>query len=405
VNLTHVGPLPPLPSGVADYGAALLPHLRPHFSRIVALVDGDADQVPPGLVDEVVPLDGAGGWRWAGRAVPLYQMGNHVRYHHATYRLLRMFPGVTVLHDGNLLPFTHELTMSRGDRAGFLREVGFERGGGGMAAAWGALARAEPLSPESYPLLARVARASLGVVVHSRCLRDRVLEVYPRARVAVIPHLDLMARDLPSASGAELKRALGFDPEGLLVGAFGYIAPSKRLDRALRAFARLRSAFPRARFVCVGEVVAGYDFGRVLEGLGLGEAVQVTGYVPRETFLRALGAVDVGVNLRYPTWGESSGALLRLMACGVPTVVTDAGAFSELPDGAVVKVPPGPDEVEALESALHDLLGSADRRAAVGAAAREFARGQCAPSSVARQVAGFVRALVGSGDRACASFT
>ena len=397
MNLAYVTPLPPVQSGVADYAATLLPYLGRFFERVTAVVDGYVPRLAPGLADSVVDAPASGHWWSAARAVPLYHMGNHFQYHRYVYEALVRFPGITVLHDGNLLPFIHELTLGRGARAAFVREAGFEQGRAGFAAAWASLRQAMPLSIDSFPMLARVARASLGVVVHSKCLRDRVLEARPGVPVRVIPHLDLMSRDARPLRRNEARQSLGLDPGGLVVGAFGFIAPSKRMDRALRAFARLRGAFPQARFVCVGEVVQGYSLQAVVDELALGDAVQVSGYVPMETFLQYLRAVDVGVNLRYPTWGEVSGTLIRLMACGVPTVVTDAGAFADLPDDVVVKVPAGPDEVEALEATLRELMGDAEKRAEVGAAAQDYVTFHCAPRRVAEQYAAFVRAVVSQG--------
>lgn len=392
MNLAYISPFPPTPSGVADYSAVLLPYLRPHFAHLVVVADGVESQGDAGA-------DVA--WWNQGRIVPLYHLGNHARYHRYAYSALRRFPGVVVLHDGNLLPFVHALTLERGDRAAFLREAGFERGREGAAAAEAALHLACPLDLQEYPMLARVVRASLGVVVHSRVLRERVLQAYGRARVAVIPHLDLMPQGRPPISRAEAKSALGFDPADLLIGAFGFITPSKRLDRALAAFARLRGEFPQARFVCVGEAATGCE--AMLEGLALGEAVQVTGYLPLEKFLRYLHAADIGVNMRYPTWGESSGTLARLMACAVPTLVTDAGAFAELPDETVVKVPPGPDEDAAIEEALRGLLSSAERRRAIGAAAQAFVARHGDPVRVAEQYAEFMRSVVAGGGRCTSS--
>jgi len=393
LNLACVTPLPPVRSGVADYSATLLPYLRRFFERVIAVVDGYTPALPPGAVDEVIDVSDGAGWWSDGRIVPLYHMGSHVAYHRYVYQALRRFPGVTVLHDGNLLPFVHELTLGRGDRAGLVREAGFERGVEGQAAAWDALRQAVPLLVEDYPMLARVAHASLGVIVHSDCLRKRVLAACPQARVRLIPQLNLMAGDACALSRAELKSALGFDPQGLLIGAFGFIAPPKRLDLALQAFARLRRTFPRARFVCVGEVVPGYDLEGLLEELDLNDAVRVTGYVPLDQFERYLRAVDVGVSLRWPTWGEVSGASVRLMACGVPTLVSDAGSFAELPDEAVVKLPVG-SGVATVEAALEELLVDAERRAAIGSAARAFIARHCEPRRVAEQYAAFIHAVV-----------
>jgi glycosyltransferase involved in cell wall biosynthesis len=400
MRLVCVGPQPPVRSGVADYTGALLPYLGAHFEDVSVVVNGYDPVLPPGLVEEVYDASGGVDWWRGGRAVPLYHMGNHIRYHRYVYEALRRFPGVTVLHDGTLLPFIHEGTLAEKRQSDFVREVGFERGRDGVGAAWDSLRRAEPLDSEAHPMLGRVARASLGVIVHNRYLRDRVLGVYPEARVAIIPHLDLMQSEQVALSRQQAKESLGFDSDDLVIGAFGFIAPSKRLDRAMKGFNRVRFEFREAVFVCAGEVVREYDFDALLHDLGLSEAVRLTGYVPMEEFLTYLHAVDVGVNLRFPTWGESSGTLLRLMACGVPTLVSDAGGFAEFPDEAVVKIDPGPDEVEAIEAALRGLLADPDRRAAIREAAQAYVAAHCEPGKVAEQYSAFIRACVEGEDRA-----
>lgn len=394
MRLVCVGPQPPVRSGVADYSVVLLPYLSAHFESMSVVVNGYDPELPPGLVEEVYDASAGGDWWRGGRAVPLYHMGNHTRYHRYVYEALRRFPGVTVLHDGTLLAFIHERTLARRRRGDFVREVGFERGRDGIEAAWDSLRRAEPLDLEAYPMLGRVARASLGVIVHNQYLRDRVLGVYPEARVAIIPHLDLMQSEQSVLTRQQAKESLGVDRHSLLIGAFGFVAPSKRLGPAMSAFERVRSEFPEAVFVCVGEVVPGYDFHSMVRDLDLGDAVRMTGHLPMEEFLTYLRAVDIGVNLRFPTWGESSGTLLRLMACGVPTLVSDAGGFAEFPEEAVVKVDPGPAEVEAIEVALRGLLANAERRAAIGKGAKAYVAEHCEPRKVAGQYSAFIRACV-----------
>lgn len=83
-------------------------------------------------------------------------------------------------------------------------------------------------------------------------------------------------------------------------------------------------------------------------------------------------ASDCCVNLRYPTAGETSAAVLRLMSAGLPTIVTDTGAFSDLPDDAVLKVPPNAFEGEILVAYLRALATNLAFRRTIGANARAF---------------------------------
>ncbi|MCU0523117.1 MAG: glycosyltransferase family 4 protein [Anaerolineae bacterium] len=395
MNLAVVGPLPPERSGIADYSAALLPYLRPYFGGVVAVTQsGSSCNAAPGGADAVYAASEVGGWQ-AGRAIPLYHMGCEPRYHGFVYELLVRYPGVTVLHDGNLLPFYNAVTLGRGDRAGFVREVSYvlERGDGHRRA-WRALRIVQPLDPQETGMLERVARASLGVVVHSAYMRDRVLSAWDGAVVAVIPHLALGVGTSEAPSREAARTSLGLDPEDQILGVFGYIAPSKRVGSVLRAMGQLRPLFPRLRLICVGETVGDNGLQATIDDLHLADRVEITGYVSAERLQTYLSAIDVGVNLRQPTWGESSGTLARLLAMGTPVLVTDAGSFGDLPAGVVVKIPCGAGEVDAMVRELTQLLQDARLRERIGSAARCYMRDCCTPELVAQQFARFVRAAI-----------
>ncbi len=168
---------------------------------------------------------------------------------------------------------------------------------------------------------------------------------------------------------AGARRDLGLPADAFVFASFGFVTPHKRLDAALAAFARLRAARPAARFLICGEVAAQYDLGAILDVAG-GDGVTVTGRVPLEKFHRAMQACDVAVNLRHPTGGETSASLLRLLASGIPTIVTDVGSFAELPDGVVAKVAMDEREVDHLAALFSALAGDSGLRRAMSVAAR-----------------------------------
>ncbi|MFZ2538175.1 MAG: hypothetical protein WAX04_04670, partial [Oscillospiraceae bacterium] len=47
---------------------------------------------------------------------------------------------------------------------------------------------------------------------------------------------------------------------------------------------------------------------------------------------------DVCINLRYPYGGETSGSLMRVIASGKPSIITDIGSFSEIPKDCCFKI-------------------------------------------------------------------
>ena len=92
-------------------------------------------------------------------------------------------------------------------------------------------------------------------------------------------------------------------------------------------------------------------------------------YVPEDDLWRLLAACDAVVSLRWPTMGETSAAAVRALSVGKPLIVSDVGAFRELPDEVAIKVPVGDGEVEALAQAMRVAAGNEE----MGAAARQVA--------------------------------
>jgi hypothetical protein len=87
-----------------------------------------------------------------------------------------------------------------------------------------------------------------------------------------------------------------------------------------------------------------------------------------------MAGVDVCVNLRHPTMGETSGSAIRALSLGKPLVVSDVGWFSELPDAVALKVPVDAHEAQTLEAALELLVTRPDVRERMGAGAVSLAR-------------------------------
>src|SRR5690606_36425069 len=73
-----------------------------------------------------------------------------------------------------------------------------------------------------------------------------------------------------------------------------------------------------------------------------------------------------------PTGGETSASLMRLLALGVPAIVTRAGWFGELPEGVVAKVAIDEVEEEVLLALCARFAEEPGLGAAMGRAARRW---------------------------------
>jgi len=119
-----------------------------------------------------------------------------------------------------------------------------------------------------------------------------------------------------------------------------------------------------------GEVAPILDLEAGARQAGVADRVRITGFLDYDDFQAAIAACDLAVNLRYPTAGETSASLLRILAVGRPVVVSDYAQFVELPSDVAVRVPLGDGEAEALATAVRELLGSPGRLETMRAAAR-----------------------------------
>jgi glycosyltransferase involved in cell wall biosynthesis len=366
LRIAWVSPLPPQRSGIADYSAELLPHLGAHpavaevtpYAESAFAAEVSAGELPVRPLSEL-PRRLAGGGPGRAHDGVVYHLGNNPDYHAETWRTARELPGVVVLHETMLHHLVRGITLDRGDAPAYLEEHRYAAGASGLAMAKRALDAGLPHDLWAYPLFERLVDRSLGVVVHNEAARRRVLASRPAAEVAVVPMpVDLSALpDLSQLPRAEARRRLGLPVDAFVVASFGFITPAKRLPVSLRAFARLRRRHPEAVYLLVGEVSPYYDLNRhlqVVEGEP-GGGVRLTGRVSMETFLTAMVACDAAINLRHPTGGETSATLMRLLALGVPTLVTDHGSFREAPAGSVARVPLDDTEEDLLTAYLEAL--------------------------------------------------
>ena len=158
-------PLPPTRSGIADYTAELLPALG-RKAPVTVVVASERDlRLAEGaeVVSEVEYRR-----RSALHGLPhLYQLGNN-KHHAHIYRAALRRPGVVLLHDPVLHHLVEELTLNRGDWAGYETVMAENYGPAGRRLA--RLRRVGVFSPwQRYllPLHRHVLDRSRGVLVHS----------------------------------------------------------------------------------------------------------------------------------------------------------------------------------------------------------------------------------------------
>jgi hypothetical protein len=156
-------PLPPSPSGIADYAAEQLPALARHVELHAVVPDPRA--VDPSLAQRVplrVPESSAAD-------LDLYQIGNSPAHAYA-YRAALARPGVVLLHDVSLHHLVLAETVERGDGAAYLREMRRSHGErGAFVGRQVARALGGDLLPALFPLNDRALEAPRAGCRAARC--------------------------------------------------------------------------------------------------------------------------------------------------------------------------------------------------------------------------------------------
>ncbi|MCU1766929.1 glycosyltransferase [Pseudomonas protegens] len=337
-----LSPLPPKQTGTADYIMQLLFDLECDLGSKVRQNITLLDKAPS--ADGLNELRGKG---WLAEdisdvvfcdtdVVILFLASNE--FHRWVWEVLAEsnLPNVVaVVHDLTAFPMLR--SMARDPNSSFSREdeilaLQFEFG---MQAEW--MADNFDNLPETsrYFLMGQgitLSRADI-VVVHSKYAQLRL--VSEAIKGVQLP--TILVYDHPRPRVFEVSPLTTGPAEGVFcVGSIGFYSDIKRneiLLEAFGAFARSLSAADRARveLVFVGKIDGDLRFAaeQIIERWQIKELVRFTGYVEEEVLQAWQNRIDLQMNLRFPSCGETSGTLARAQVMGKRVVCSSFAAFHE----------------------------------------------------------------------------
>ncbi len=365
-RLAIVSPVPPQPSGIANYTGRLAREL----SKLVDVTvfssvneeEGDVDFDP---IDGVTvrALDELADLHYGGQPFDriLYMMGNS-RFHAQGMASLRRTGGAVLFHDARFTGLYNEMYRLSPE------SFGSEHVGAKLAALYPdryrpAVSESHTIAPEqAHRFGIQMSIEIAGAASHRFCHSDyaaRSIHIDSGTTVRHLFDLPLPARE----SVGPLRR-------DDLVSAFGIVDPLKQPGRLVEAMGLLGRPSLTLRFVG--------DCDRALEQTLrdkaelLGVTVEFTGYVSEDELLAQQQLTAIAVQLRAHSNGESSGALAELLAAQTPTIATRIGALAELPADAVRFVEPDAPASE-IARALGELLDDPHATLRMQEAARRYA--------------------------------
>jgi glycosyltransferase involved in cell wall biosynthesis len=163
----------------------------------------------------------------------------------------------------------------------------------------------------------------------------------------------------------------GYRADGYVLFVGG-LKLEKNVETLLRAFARVRSSFPEARLVIVGDGPEMPTLRQRAQEMGISDSVEWTGNVPYQRLETIYSRASVFV---LPSVHESFGrVLIEAMSYGVPVVSTDTeGGQEVVQDGITGFIVPRRDP-EAMARRIAYLLSHPAEAERMGSAGREVVK-------------------------------
>ena len=188
---------------------------------------------------------------------------------------------------------------------------------------------------------ARLRRFDAAIAVSVATADAMVAKWHPRRPVTVIPN---GVDPVPSVSTRSSLAAQPAGSAGLRILSLARLAPEKRLDALVGAFASLRDQHPGATLTLAGRGEGEAALRAQVGRLGLGDAVSFPGFVDAEEAM-----ADHDVLAMLSVWENCSYALLDAAARQLGVVATRVGGNPEmLPDRCLVDA----DDIAAVAAAL-----------------------------------------------------
>lgn len=383
-RLLYASPFPPMATGISDYSEVLVYGLRDYFD-VTLLIDGYRLQNEELYKDFRVKVFKKDQRVFNSFDYRIYNIGNHPQFHSYIYQAAIDKPGLIILHDFVLYYLTVGYYRNKGALYSKIYELAGARGLHLIkkyTKSGEDLLECKYLAPQ-LPLNAELINSNNKIMVHSNYTYQKISGLIDnQTQLRKINHLGLIGDKSQCIDKNILFHEYGIPKDFTLLSSFGSIAETKLNHIICQIVNALNDKFDNKLFYLMvgdGDYIDEY----------LGPNIRKTGYVDLMEFNSFIKYSDIVINLRQPTMGETSGAVIRALGLGKPCIVSNEAWFSELPDNVVVKVE-NENIAEELHQSLSYLLENPHLMKDLSHKAREYIQKEHGLKKISREIAGFL---------------
>lgn len=394
-TMLYASPLNPVQSGISDYSETLVQALQEQFE--ITLLIKDYEMTNQHLTDTCNVL------KYGREEIPfeefdyiIYNIGNQPYYHDYIYRCCLEHPGLVILHDfslyylfigvhsqdGNVLQEIYKLTGISGLHTvkSAIRNINWD------------LLECKRLAGE-LPLNQELLQTENKFMVHSDYTYQKVKKsgcIKPE-QVRQINHIALIDDTTEYMERDVLFDKYDIPKDALVLTSLGFIGNTKLNHIVCKVVAKLsRELEQKLCYVMVGEgdYRAAGDENSINDYVD-GKTIIKTGYTEIIEFNSFIKHSDIIINLRHPSMGETSGALIRILGLGKVCIISDEAWFSEIPGDCAIKI--SIDNIEEkLEHQIRELLEHPERKTEYEKKAKAYIDREYAGEVIVEQIKQFL---------------
>ncbi|WP_018248108.1 glycosyltransferase family 4 protein [Orenia marismortui] len=367
MKVAYFSPLSPQKSGISDYSEELLPKLSDKMD-----LDLYVDDFKPNnefiknnfniyKINDFVSEN-----KYEDYDHVIYNIGNNAKFHEKIYKIALEHPGIVILHDYAIHHLIVEMTAAKNKNEEYIEEMRYNYGEKGKKLVDDMFqGKIRPIwetgNTFEYPLNKRLMDNAKAIIVHSKYIRDLVKQTNSKVPIKYIPMPTPDVEFIPKAEKDKLRNKYKLSKDKMIFSSFGFISKEKRIDKVISVVKNLKKEFNDFLYLLVGREAEGYNISKYIKENNIERYVKIIGFVELDEFKDYIKLSDFCINLRYPTQGETSASLVRILGMGKPAIVTDIGTFSEYPDNCTLKVSYGANEEEDIYNAIKEMINDKNK--------------------------------------------
>lgn len=386
-GMLYFSPFPPMKSGISDYSAVLVQALSSRFD--ITLCIDDYRIRDENLKHFPVLVYGKDSISYESFEYLVYNIGNNPEFHEYIYECALKHPGLIILHDYILYYLfvgfyqnSRKLYSSVYNKLGIedflgIKEIVKERGADLIA---------QKDISSRFPMNKELIGSGSKIMVHSEYAKEKILET-SLVDSRMVRHINLICQvdqKYQRKNKSQLFKKYFVPEDAVIISSFGYIAETKMNKEICHVVRKLaQNIQKKICYLMVGD--GDYADDELSDGL-----IVKTGFTTIDEFNSFIEYSDIVVNMRYPSMGETSAAMLRILQFGKPCITNNGGWFTELPDDCVYKI-----EVDHVEDslffALQDLLEHPARCEELNMSAKKYIENEYNEDIIVRQISEFLK--------------